>query len=108
MAEFQEVMRQIARLCAVTPCSESCPLESECMNLAQVAEPIHAERIEREIMSWAAEHPEPVYPTFYDWIESVMGDDRKLIVDDHDFVNWMVTTRIHADIAQKMGQQPEK
>lgn len=114
MAEFQEVMHQIARLCAVTPCSENCPLESECMNLAQAAEPIHAERIERIVMKWAKEHPEPVpvYPTYGEWFVE-HGD----LVDgwqNATNVAWMANTAssiftkpIPADIAQKLGIEPK-
>lgn len=116
MAEFQEVMRQIVRMCTDTPCSEDCPLESECMNLAQAAEPIHAERIERIVMKWAAEHPEhpePVYSTYSEcFVEN--GD---LVDSCQNATNtaWMATNTarnifmepITADIARKLGIEPK-
>lgn len=116
MADYQEVMRQIARLCAVTPCSEECPLESECMNLAQAAESIHPERIERIVMKWAAEHPEhpePVYPTYGEWFVE-HGD---LVDGWQNAINatWIANTAIDifmkpipADIAEKLGIEPKR
>lgn len=97
MAEFQEVMGQIARLCAVTPCSENCPLESECMNLAQAAESIHAKRIEHIVMKWAAIHPEPEYPSWYEYLTGMYPAAWNMIKDKP----------IPDDIAQKLGIEPK-
>lgn len=105
MAEFQEVMRQIGRLCAVSPCSEDCPLKSECVHLSQAADSIHAERIERIVMKWAAEHPEhsePVYPTWHEWLSTTPFIEKvKCGNGTYKVFNWKQP--IPDDIAEKLG-----
>ena len=64
MAEFQKVMREWvrARKAINENMLSSFPLEMFTDdNIAN---------IEKEVMSWAAEHPEPVYPTWIDWLMS--------------------------------------
>lgn len=68
MAEFAEVMRQARRLCEEQQnmdCCVSCPMQGKegCMVVADV-ENIDYVETERKIMDWAAEHPEPVYPSW--------------------------------------------
>ena len=67
MAEFQEVMRQLNRMCLHYPnCGDNgCPLFDECGNIVSYSSNAkQAMRIENTVMSWAAEHPDPVYPTW--------------------------------------------
>lgn len=70
MAEFIEVMRQAKRMCEAFSdghCSE-CPIgdtkELECG--ITVTSEMDCEEVERRVMQWAEEHPEPVYPTTAD------------------------------------------
>lgn len=68
MAEFVEVMRQARRLCEEQQhmdCCVRCPMQGKegCMVTAD-AENIDYVEAERKIMGWAAEHPEPVYPSW--------------------------------------------
>lgn len=68
MAEFVEVMKQARRLCAEQPGIEwclKCPIQVKggCMVAADV-ENVDYEDAEQRIMQWAAEHPEPVYPSW--------------------------------------------
>lgn len=109
MAEFREVMRQINRMCShYSNCEDSgCPLFDECGNLgAYSSNEKQAERIERAVSAWAAEHPEPIYPTWYEWLKN-MG------LTFHDAESsWIgFTERIHhsipADIAQKLRVEPK-
>ncbi len=70
-------------------------------------------------MSWAAEHPEPVYPTWGEWLISV-GAARKIptgipfelpdrrIVDPPWETVVDTNTHIPADIAQKLGIKPNE
>lgn len=58
-------------------------------------------------MAWAAEHPEPVYPTWYEWLK-----DNGLTFHDAES-SWIgFTERIHhpipADIAQKLGLEQKE
>lgn len=72
MAEFQEVIRQFDRLCKAHAMCNDCSLyEPNGADRCGISALINdSERIEREIMKWAAEHPEPVYPTWGDWFVS--------------------------------------
>lgn len=68
MAEFVEVMKQARRLCKEQQhidCCVRCPMQGKegCMVVADV-EKIDYVEAERKIMDWAAEHPEPVYPSW--------------------------------------------
>ena len=74
MAEFSEVMRQLNRLCShYQNCGESgCPMFDECGNIgAHCSDLKHSYRIEKTVMAWAAEHPEPQYPTWGEWLQSI-------------------------------------
>lgn len=118
MSEFITVMRQARRMCAEysgksqeEDCSQSCPLYSGwCMGMEEgvcfIPKVEEMEKIEALVTAWAEEHPEPVYPTFYQWVETQMGGDRAKIVDDHDFVKWMDATHISAELAEKLGVKP--
>jgi hypothetical protein len=119
VAEFQEVMRQWNRICNIIDktkhiCSDSengyiCPMR----NNGLCNKPISAQTDsdwrdgEKMIMSWAAEHPEPVYPT---WVEYLVGigvipheirlETADALMDTH------LLKPIPADIAQKLGIEP--
>lgn len=72
MAEFVDVLRQFDRMCKANAGCINCPLHKpngvsdECSIGAFVND---SERIEREVMVWAAEHPEPVYPSIAKYLE---------------------------------------
>lgn len=78
MAEFVEVMRQARRLCEEQQnmdCCVSCPMQGKegCMVVAD-AENIDYVETERKIMDWAAEHPEPVYPSWAEGWKQLFPD----------------------------------
>lgn len=68
MAEFTEVMRQAKRLCAAhdsTCTTNNCPLDGgEACRLNIDLDGEDYNELERIIMDWAKEHPEPVYPSW--------------------------------------------
>ena len=68
MAEFTEIMRQAKRLCAAHGgmCNyRCCPLDNgEACRLNVDLDGEDYNELERIIMDWAAEHPEPVYPSW--------------------------------------------
>ena len=75
MAKFKEVMKQWARMCDSHSDCYSCPMRKEedlpytlCSEggIRSVEAP---ERAEEVIMNWAADHPEPVYPTWGEYQE---------------------------------------
>ena len=67
--------------------------------------------IAREVEKWAAEHPEPVYPTWGEWLlkQGVIyaGTERR-----NGFTYQTVTDKlfaqIDADIAEKLGIEPKE
>ena len=63
-------------------------------------------QLEEIVMQWAAEHPEPVYPTWYEYVWSQLA--KKEPISDHDLATWMENNRIPADIAQKLGIEPKE
>ena len=112
MAEFQEVMRQLNRMCSHYPnCGDNdCPLFDKCGNVGSYSS--NAKRamwIEKIVMSWAAKHPEPVYPTWYAWLANMgvvpaeLPPDQAVMVTDIGLLK-----KIPADIAQKLGIEPKE
>lgn len=113
MAEFSEVMRQLARMAnACDRKCDKCSLGNSALctglwcfgNTESIAE---AERI---VMQWAAEHPEPVYPTWVEWLES-----KHVItvtqIDDYTkkvLPAFYMFSPIPADIAHKLGMEPKE
>ena len=111
MAEFVEVMRQWRRMCADGSIGYAC---AECKMYSSIDESIcrgipsedDAKNIERFVMSWAAEHPAPVYPTWEEWLitQDVIKENQ------NGGVGWPMPKlfeRIPADIAQKLGIEPK-
>jgi hypothetical protein len=54
--------------------------------------------IEQTVTEWAAEHPEPVYPTWGEWLQRLYNS-----------MNYagIFITPIPADIAEKLGIEPK-
>lgn len=126
MAEFTEVMRQAERLCAAYggKCSmRNCPLDDEnacCILPDQDCKDYN--ELERIIMDWAAEHPEPVYPSweaawrqlFPDadikrtFCPEIFGDRYKCdwCYDDNDSCDECLERPMPAEIAEKLGIKP--
>ena len=123
MAKFTEVMRQARRMCESFSdghCSE-CPIGNakvlECG--ITVTSWMDCEEVERRVMQWAAEHPDPVYPTWREWQNSTFPDAHKFIkpceFGRRDQFNCTGKTciecmeqQIPADIAEKLGIKPKE
>jgi len=115
MAEFVDVMHDWSRMCKhfwsgdpTVECSEECPLkEIWCPYMNEPvmdAGKLNAEKLESVVTEWAAEHPEPVYPTWLDWL-SVEG----LVIkagNGYVFDFTKATEQIPAYIAEKQGIPP--
>ena len=122
MAEFQEVMKQAARMCAqhgnscegcpVYDDGIECPLEGppESWKLRRFAE------CERIVMGWAAANPEPRYPTWLEWwkdnfpnADAVLNPCAFGPIGKHQCdaqCKTCLTEPIPADIAEKLGVKP--
>lgn len=119
MAEFQDVMKQFDRMCwyyqRKRECPMGCPMSgvniSQCRKIAFEC----PESVEKTIMSWAAEHPVPVYPMWCEWLaDKGVVDVARMPVD---YSGGIITEikpsgkmyeHIPAEIAQKLGLQPKK
>ena len=67
---------------------------------------LYFERLEKVITAWAAEHLEPVYPTWEEWL--IM---QGIIKENPNGVGWPMPKlfeRIPADTAEKLGIQPNE
>lgn len=116
MAEYNEVIKQFKRMCwyySRDKGQKSCPICTsypncnigQCRKIA-FEQPSCFEDI---VMAWAAEHPEPVYPTWRDWLETQYHQTRKAVDCGHESINsWMNNTPIPANIAEKLGLQPKE
>lgn len=109
MAEFQEVLQQWRRMCQCHNCKE-CPgrtignKDNICLLMKTENRRTEAE-VEEIITAWAAEHPEPVYPTWAEWLRS------QSVLDDYHggnaCLNISALHPIPADIAEKLGIEPK-
>lgn len=122
MAEFTEVMRQAKRMCADSSgiCNYSnCPLDNgkECrLNIELDGEDYN--ELERIIMDWAAEHPEPVYPNWEDGWRQIFPDAKYTPCPGSFGVKYSVpdcvyractdckSSHIPAEVAEKLGIKP--
>lgn len=123
MSEFTEVMRQARRMCETFcdgNCSK-CPIGNakalEC-GITPTSE-MDCKEVERRVMQWAAEHPEPVYPSWEDAWKQIFPNgidvpcpseyDAKYGIDCFKFSCKSCKKRpIPAEIAVKLGIRPKE
>lgn len=79
---------------------KGCPVQGVCVIDTEIKDTTEKgfAMIGERIQSWAAEHPEPVYPTWREYIEDYTGILMIDVIDDP----------IPADIAEKLGLQPKE
>lgn len=119
MAEFSEVMRQANRMCvrySVDECDANrCELNQAGCLLQHSPETWTSDEIqniERVVMQWAAEHPEPRYPTWLKYLVIIGVLPEKLPYSPSYKDTLMAVleplkgTEIPADIAEKLGIKP--
>lgn len=110
MAEWMEVMNQFDRMCSyyqrVHECPMGCPMNgvniSQCRKIAFEC----PDSVERTVMSWAAEHPAPVYPSMAKYLEQfgiIIRCDGTMQADF-----FKAHEPMDADIAQKLGIEPKE
>lgn len=118
VAEYSEVIKQFKRMCRYTNRNGSpndCPLYckghgcniSHCRLLA-----FEDKKFQNVVMAWAAEHPEPVYPTWRDALLKcgLLYEQRDNKSGSREIKpNWPEMAKpIPADIAQKLGIEPKE
>lgn len=114
MAEWKDVIHQIVRICKLQEgACGTCVLSAEsCPNSVRfdLSDEAGFANIEKAIMAWAADHPEPVYPTWWKYmcmigvIPNTLGDKTLGEVT----VDRLMQTEIPADIAEKLGIEPKE
>lgn len=120
MAEhsFQEVMRQYKRMCRGEECNgcdfykfkTSLSHQMACLRFLKEY-PVEAEAL---VMNWAAEHPEPVYPTWAEYLNSigVTISDRPFPAPNIPVYVYQAGAKmfepIPAEIAKKLGIEPKE
>lgn len=118
MAEFKNIMRDWKRLCKAftteidKTCCDNCPImaldydEHGCDAIfSDWANNAKWEDVEQTVIEWAKENPEPVYPMWAKWLErNVDGVDADSI---YEAWHILCTTRIPAEIAEKLGIAPK-
>ena len=123
MAKFIEVMEQAKRMCKAFGdghCSE-CPIgDANALECGiTVTSEMDCKDVERRVMQWAAEHPEPVYPTWCEWQNSMFPDAHKHITPctfgsrdrfkcEGKTCYVCMDQQIPADIAEKLGIKPKE
>lgn len=120
MSEFLDVVKQWRRLCNSYNMCPVCPLKVFEVNgyfcggiCLDWAKNVDWRKLEDTIKKWAAEHPEPVYPTWEEWlIEQGVLDSDIGYAGDADGDWQKVTQRMYdpipADIAEKLGIKPKE
>jgi len=117
MAEYVEVCHQHDRMCARFEKCYDCPLHKKVVwCIKKIGERGYirrenAEKAEKVIMEWAAENPEPIYPTWGEWLleQGVVcagTETRKGFT--YQVVNEKFFTQIDADTAKKLGIEPKE
>ena len=120
MGEFQAVMHDWIRMCKHfwsgdpnDDCSENCPLvhvwcpmvDKPMMNVDDV----DAARLEAVVTKWAAENPEPIYPTWGEWLlkQGVINAGTETRYGfTYQTVNAKFFEPMDAEIAEKLGVEP--
>ena len=126
MAEFQEVARQWKRMCKKywsTVTCHGCPIaEYEKAYEGCVTCETDVEKMEELVMTWATEHPEPVYPTWRDWLitkglidfkpdfRSLSYDPSLPLQENHviECLSVKASEPIPAYIAESLGLEPKE
>lgn len=112
VSDFAKTMRNWRRMCDTfidqygADCGKHCPLYylDTCGAIREVENGTY-DNIAETVYAWAAENPEPVYPTFREWLIDigVISDmyTHSVIADK------IATTHIPANIAEKLGLKPK-
>ena len=119
MAEFREVMKQWRRFCKSHSNCGECEFDGKGICGEAHLSDVPYSDMELRIMAWAAEHPEPVYPLWGEWLVSI-GAARRVpagihfqlangdIIDPPYEIAVNFYDHIPADIAEKLGIEPIK
>lgn len=126
MDDCVQMLKDWRRMCnamtAMNGC-EDCPIVrnthgARCGDMPYEMQDV--ESIAREVKKWAAEHLEPVYPTWIEWLKSMgvvpymtglvvtRGADDGHFHDGHVNITAKALEAIPANIAEKLGIRPKE
>lgn len=130
MADFVQTMKDWRRMCKAyttddDSCCDGCPVvdlrEHGCGAIFEMEDGTDWQKYADTIREWAVEHPEPVYPTWAEWLNSMgltkhntgqfcvqMPNQYSYEVKEVDILNEVAYNPIPADIAQKLGIEPKE
>lgn len=108
MSDFVQTMKDWKRMCSAMEklrpddSCNGCMLEGYSCPAIYEDDYIDYDDVEKQVTKWAAEHPEPVYPSVYEWLVSMglLGSDMWSASD--------LQKPIPADIAEKLGIEPKE
>lgn len=122
MSEFTEIMRQAKRMCTAhgSMCTtNNCPLDNgEACRLNVDLDGEDYNEVERIIMDWAAEHPEPVYPSWDEGWKQLFPDTKCTPCPNNYGIMYRVpdcaylactdckSNPMPAEVAEKLGIKP--
>lgn len=121
MADFVQTMKDWRRMCDTyttddaARCCQGCPMDGRGCGAIYEGGNADPEVIEREVNQWAAEHPEPVFPMWCEWLaDKGVVDVARMPVD---YSGGIITEikpsgkmyeHIPADLARKLGIEPKE
>lgn len=120
MTNFTQTMRDWQRMCKYFErhynyaCCEHCPLES-CGAVWEMDDTINWEDFEKKISTWTAEHPEPIYSSWREYLkEKGLITSTKVYFSDEygagfkleDCLNENADRPISTEIATALGLEP--
>lgn len=122
MAEFSEVMRQAQRMCDHRRKRGLTCIDCDAMHICGFKiwdvglDTLCADA--DAVMAWAAEHPEPKYPTWIEWLEEIgvagrLPSVEPVFTENQEFYLRKLgfTPKAHipipADLAEKLGLEPK-
>lgn len=120
MTDFVQTMKDWRRLCRTMEAEhhgdgcDHCPLLDispdgrgcDAIYADEFADSVDWRRLEEAVDIWAQANPEPVYPTWREYLESSQG--MWLAASGAMRDDWISNTNIPADIAQKLGVEPKE
>lgn len=110
--DFVQTMKDWRRMCKAfttddDSCCYGCPVvdlhEHGCEAIFEMEDSTDWERYEGQIREWAAEHPEPKYQSWGEWLSEI----GVFQCEDGEWRFAKANDPIPADIAQKLGIEPE-
>lgn len=111
MAEFVQTMKDWKRMCDTyttddaVSCCNGCPMSGRGCGSIYESGNAEPDIIEREVMSWAAEHPEPKTPKWFDYLCNIgVFNDCKTAPE---VLAALTELHIPPAIAERLGLLPE-